>query len=267
MPQITGHTKLFGILADPIHQVKTPQGINRIFERETFDGVLVPIQVDANHLASVVQGLRQMKNFCGFVATVPHKSAMLALCDEVTPDAKLIGAVNVVHRRVDGRLIGTMLDGEGFVAGLRQEGIEPSGQRAYLAGAGGAAGAIAFALARAGVRQLTIANRTTEKVRLLIERMRSLYPTLALSVGTEDPSDHDLVVNGTSLGMLPADALPLDLAKLRAQQTVAEIIMQPKETPLLIAAKAIGCRVHFGEPMLSCQLALMAAFMRTGSMK
>jgi shikimate dehydrogenase len=262
--EITGHTKLFGILADPIHHVKTPQRINRIFESDAFDGVMVPMHVHAEHLATMIQGLRGMDNFYGFVATVPHKSAMLALCDEVSPDAKLIGAVNVVHRTAEGRMLGTMLDGDGFVAGLRHEGIEPAGRSVYLAGAGGAASAIAFALARAGVSRLTIANRTTDKVRLLIERIRSVCPALVMEVGSLDASGHDLVVNATSLGMHADDGPPLNFARLQAQQIVAEIIMEPKETALLIAAKAKGCQVHLGAPMLASQVALMAAFMRYG---
>lgn len=266
MSDITGHTKVFAILADPIHHVKTPQGINRLFAAEGFDGVMVPIHVGASDLARVIAGLRCMNNLAGFVVTVPHKTAMVELCDVVPLDAQLIGAVNVVYRSADGRLHGTMLDGEGFVAGLRQEGIEPAGRSAYLAGAGGAASAIAFALVRAGVSRLTIANRTTEKVQQLIERIRSVHPGASLEVGTADPSGHDLVVNGTSLGLHAGDALPLDAARLEAGQVVAEIIMQPAETALLAAARARGCRIHFGAPMLASQIALMAAFMRTGSL-
>ncbi len=264
MQVITGNTQVFGILADPIHHVKTPQRINAHLVGEGFDGVMVPIHVRAEGLQAAVQGLRAMNNLAGFVVTVPHKTAMVALCDEVSADARLIGAVNVVHRTADGRLIGTMLDGEGFVAGLRQEGIEPRGRSAYLAGAGGAASAIAFALARAGVSHLTVANRTTDKVRQLFERIHSVAPAAQLVVGTEDPSGHDLVVNGTSLGLRDEDALPLDVERLLPHQVVAEIIMQPAETSLLKAAQARGCRVHPGAPMLASQIPLMAAFMRHG---
>ena len=140
MMEITGHTQIFGILADPIHHVKTPQGINRLLEARRFDGVMVPIHVGAEGLGAMVDGLRRMNNLGGFVVTVPHKTAMPALCDELTPAAQRIGAVNVVRRTGDGRLVGGMLDGEGFVAGLRSEGIEPAGLATYLAGAGGAAG-------------------------------------------------------------------------------------------------------------------------------
>lgn len=261
MQEITGNTRLFGILADPIHHVKTPQGINRLLCERQIDGVMVPLHVSVDGLDAMVQGLRQLHNLAGFVVTVPHKTAMSALCDELTPAAARIGAVNVVRRTSEGRLVGGILDGDGFVAGLRSNAIEPCGLSAYLAGAGGAASAIAFALAQAGVTRLTIANRTPEKALELIGRIALDFPDLRLNVGTGDPSGHDLVVNGTSLGLRAGDALPLDVERLSAAQTVAEIIMQPAETPLLIAARKKGCRIHFGAPMLSCQLELMAAFM------
>jgi len=261
MTNITGHTRIFGILADPIHHVKTPQGINRLLDARAFDGVMVPIHVRSQDLAAMVQGLRGMNNLDGWVVTVPHKTAMPALCDELTPAAARIGAVNVVRRMADGRLIGGMLDGEGFVAGLRSAAIEPAGRSAYLAGSGGAASAIAYALAQSGVARLTIANRTTAKAEELVARMKADCPGLPVTVGTDDPSDHDLVVNGTSLGMREGDALPMDIERLTPGQTVAEIIMQPAETALLRAAAAKGCRVHFGAPMLASQVALMAEFM------
>ncbi|MNZ94553.1 Shikimate dehydrogenase [compost metagenome] len=155
-----------------------------------------------------------------------------------------------------------MLDGEGFVSGLRSQGLDPAGRSVYLAGAGGAASAIAFALAGAGVSRLTIANRTADKARQLIDRIARQYPALTLAVGSENPAGHDMVVNGTSLGLRPGDALPLDVGLLEPQQIVAEIIMQPAETSLLLAAQARGCRIHLGAPMLTSQIALMAAFMR-----
>jgi shikimate dehydrogenase len=261
MTDITGHTRILGILADPIHHVKTPQGINRLLKASQFDGVMVPIHVSADGLAAMVHGLRRMNNLDGFVVTVPHKTAMLALCDELTPAAARIGAVNVVRRAPDGSLLGGMLDGEGFVAGLRGAGFEPAGRSAYLAGAGGAASAIAFALAQAGVTRLTIANRTPSKAAELIARIADGFAGVRMEVGTDDPSGHDLVVNGTSLGLREADALPLDVDRLSASQMVAEIIMQPAETPLLRAARSRGCRLHFGAPMLACQIELMAKFM------
>ena len=87
------------------------------------------------------------------------------------------------------------------------------------------------------------------------------YPDVKLTIGTNDPSGHDLVVNATSLGMAPNDPLPLDVAQLTPDQLVAEIIMKPELTPLLEAAQKKGCRIHYGLPMLQSQIELMAAFM------
>ncbi len=255
--EITGNTRISAIIADPIHHVKTPQGINARLDELRVDGVLVPVHVTADGLSAVVDGFRQMQNFQGFIVTVPHKSAIVALCDEVDPDAARIGAVNVVCREADGRLKGYMLDGEGFVAGLREAGIDPAGRSAYLAGAGGAANAIAFALARAGVTRLTIANRTASKAEGLIQRVAGAYPEVPCHIGGRDANGHDLVVNATSLGLHEDDALPLDADSLDAGQIVAEIIMQPAQTALLAAAEARGCRTHPGLPMLQNQLKLM----------
>jgi shikimate dehydrogenase len=261
MREITGHTKIWGILADPIHHVKTPQVANALMETRGVDGVLIPFHVGARELDTLVTGLRTMRNLKGFVVTVPHKTAMVDLCDDVSEQARAIGAVNAVRREEDGRLIGEMLDGAGFVAGLRQGGVEPKGRSVYLAGAGGAANAIAFALVQAGVSRLTVANRTRSKAEDLKQRLARHYPSVPVEVGTADPSGHEIVVNGTSLGLSEGDPLPLDTTRLEPEQLVAEIIMQPETTALLAAAKERGCRIHPGKPMLTCQLELMAEFM------
>ncbi|MET3355983.1 UNVERIFIED_ORG: shikimate dehydrogenase [Xanthobacter viscosus] len=259
--EITGHTRVYGILADPIHHVKTPQMLNALMAREGRDGVMVPFHVASDDLATLVAGLKAMKSLGGFVVTVPHKTAIVDLCDAVSDSARRIGAVNTVRREADGRLIGEMLDGKGFVGGLLAAGIDPRGKSVYLAGAGGAANAIAFAFVESGISRLTIANRTRAKAEDLAARLAEAYPTAQVDIGTPDPSGHDIVVNGTSLGLKEGDALPLDTARLSPEQIVAEVIMQPEETALLAAAKAKGCRIHFGKPMLACQLDLMADFL------
>ena len=263
MPQITGHTRLFGILADPIAHVKTPQVMAEVFARHGVDGVLVPMHVAPDGLRQALDGLRMMRNFGGFIATVPHKPAMLGLCDAVEGDAARIGAVNCVRRDDDGRMIGAMLDGIGFVAGLRQAGIDPGGARVLLAGAGGAASAIAFALAEAGAGALTILNRTAAKAEDLAARVAQAYPSCAAE-GRGDAADvggYDIVVNATSRGLRAGDPLPLPVEALHAGQVVAEAIMDPEETPLLAAAAARGARCHPGLPMLRCQIELMARHM------
>jgi shikimate dehydrogenase len=258
---ISGTTRLYAILADPIHHVQTPQLMNALFRQRGADRLMVALHVPGEQLAAAVAGLRHLANLEGFIVTVPHKTAMLALCDEVTVQARQVGAVNVVRRGQGGQLQGDILDGTGFVAGLRREGIEPRGCSVYLAGAGGAANAIAFALAEAGVARLTIANRSQDKADALRQRLSAVYPQLPVSLGGPDPSGHRLVVNATSLGLASSDPLPCDASRLTPDQIVAEIIMQPPRTALLLAAEARGCRLHGGLPMLSCQIELMAAGM------
>lgn len=261
MQQITGNTRVYAILADPIHHVQTPRLMNELIVRRGHDGIMVPFHVTAADLPTLVAGLKRLRSFAGFIATVPHKTAMLSLCDSVSRQAELVGAVNCVRREDDGRFVGEILDGAGFVAGLRRDGFEPGGCRVLLLGAGGAANAIAFALADAGIVHLTIANRTRSKSADLARRLAGEYPGLAIDLDGRDVADHDLIVNGTSLGLSEADPLPIDVAGLSAAQTVAEIIMQPRVTRLLAAAQAKGCGTHYGLPMLECQLAMMADFM------
>jgi shikimate dehydrogenase len=261
MSEITGRTRLFGIVADPIDHVRTPQVFNARFAALGADAVLVPFHVPASLLGDAFEGFRAMRNLGGFVVTVPHKSAAVALCDEVTEAARAVGAVNTIRRAPDGRLRGEIFDGAGFVAGLRSQGIEPAGKRVYLAGAGGAANAIAFSLALAGVARLTVANRTASKAEDLLARLGAHFPGLDLGLGERAPAGHDLVVNATSLGLAPLDALPLDVEGLLPDQIVAEIIMKPEQTPLLVEAARRGCRVHLGRHMLDCQIELMARFM------
>lgn len=262
MTDITGRTRIFGTLADPIHHVKTPEVFNAHLRNRAVDGVMIPIHVAPEDLAAMLAALRGMQNLGGLIVTVPHKVSVVALCDALTVDAARVGAVNCIRRDPDGRLVGAILDGIGFVEGLRGAGIDPQGMRAYVAGAGGAASAIAFALAGAGVSELTIGNRTEARARSLCDRIAQAYPELVLSTDASRIADQDLVVNATSLGMNVLDALPLDVGQLHGGQIVAEAIMQPALTALLKAAAAAGCRIHPGLPMLESQIRLMAEHMK-----
>jgi shikimate dehydrogenase len=258
---ITGRTRVLGILAHPTEHVKAPPAINRIAQSRGRDAVMVPLNVAPADLASVIDALRVLKSFDGAIVTVPHKQAILSFCDEVSARARAVGAANVVRRTDDGKLVGDQLDGIGFLNGLTHEGISVSGKAAYLVGAGGAANAIAFALAEAGISRLTLANRTLAKATSLRDKLRSAYRDIAIDIGSDDPSGHDLLVNGTTLGMNPSDAPPLDASKLIAGMVVAEVVMEPEITPLLAAARAAGCTIHLGRHMLEHQLQLMANFL------
>ena len=260
---ITGATRFLGLIADPVVQARSPAMVTATLERwgRFGDFVLVPMQTPAAALGDVIGGLRGVATFAGAIVSMPHKTALVSLVDELTPAAAAAGAVNVIRRTSDGRLVATLLDGEGFVAGLRAAGRDVAGAECLLVGAGGAASAIALALAAHGAAGITIVNRTRDKVAALADRVRAGFPDLRVAI--EDASDrrYDLAVNATSLGMRDGDALPMTDAQIDRATLVAECVVAPEITPLLATARARGRAVHTGVPMLHAQIELMLGFM------
>ncbi|WP_367615963.1 shikimate dehydrogenase family protein [Plastoroseomonas hellenica] len=257
---ISGRTRIAVILADPVGHVRTPQGMNVYFSAMGRDAVIVPCHVAAEDLEEAIMGLRRMRNLDGIIVTVPHKKAVATLCDSLTEEARLVGAVNAIRRHPDGHLTGGQFDGEGFVAGLRKAGHSVAGRRVLMAGAGGAASGIGFALLRHGVAALTIYNRTADRAEALAQRLRDTYPSASIYVAGPDPSGHDIVVNATSLGLRQDDPLPIDIQRLVPPTVAVEVVMQPEVTPFLTAAAQRGCATHGGYPMLAEQVALLARF-------
>jgi shikimate dehydrogenase len=255
---ITGKSAVYGIIADPIGHVRGPTIFNPLFEKLGLDAVMVPFHVTAVSLPRAVAGLRAIESLKGWLVTNPHKVGMFHLCDEVDISGTRLQAVNVVRRNADGRLVGGNYDGAGFITGLRHDGIEPKGLDVLMLGAGGAARAIAFALAEAGIRKLAIANRTQANADALAETTRKFFPGFEVSVADAVAGDQDLIVNTTSAGLKPDDLLPLDVSGLKPSTVVADIIMNPEMTRLLEHAKARGCRIHLGRHMLDAQFPLLA---------
>src|SRR5262245_61839616 len=231
-------------------------------EQERFgEFVLLPLHVPLASLGVVLTGLRGIQNFAGAIVSMPHKEVIVPLLDEVTPEAQMVGAVNVIRRGAGGRLIGTILDGEGFVAGLRSAGYEVHGKACLLVGAGGAAAAIAFALAKYGCYSLTITNRTAARALTLAARVRAVWPGLQVQAGKPPRGRYDIAINATSLGMNPTDELPMSQEMIDTSDLIAECVVAPEITALLEAAQQKGQKIHTGVPMLASQMALMLAFM------
>ncbi len=258
---IAGTTKLYGIIGHPIAHVRVPTTFNERFARDGIDAVSLPFDAQPQHFTDAVRGLQALENLGGFIVTAPHKQAMVALCDEVVGEARLVGAVNTVRRAPDGRLIGELFDGSGFVRGLLAHGHDPAGKRAFLFGAGGAGNAVGFALARAGVAALTIHNRTAARAEDLAARIQQAYPACKVQVGPKDARGFDIAANATSVG-LHDDELSFDVSALGPQTLVTEVIMKPERTALINAAAARGCRTQQGRYMLDYQMDLMFDFLR-----
>jgi shikimate dehydrogenase len=192
---------------------------------------------------------------------MPHKSDIVPLLDELSPDAAMVDAVNVVRRAADGRLIGAVMDGEGFVAGLRAAGHEVRGAACLLVGAGGAASAIAFALVRNGCASLTIVNRTVSRAAALAARLRTASPAASVRLADAPALRYDVAINATSLGMKAGDELPMSRDVVARSRLIAECVVAPEMTELLKLGEGMGRPVHTGVPMLEAQMDLILAFM------
>lgn len=258
--RITGKTRIMFILGDPVEHIVGTAMLNDYFAAEGLDVAVSPLHVAPDDLPAVVATLRKLRNVAGFGVTIPHKIAVIPLLDATTETARHVGAVNFVRRSADGTLTGDNVDGRGFVAGLAANGVTVAGRRVLQIGAGGAGRAIAFALAEAGAAELAIVNRSAEKGAALARAVAAAVPGCAASGRLPPLGEVDLVVNTTSLGMKAVDPLPLDLAGLVAATTVAEVVMTPEKTPLLVEAEARGCPIVGGREMMKHQIALARAF-------
>lgn len=258
---ISGLTRFVPLLAHPSRHVRTPGVFNENCQSRNIDLVMIPLDVIPEELERTVEALRRVGNLAGFVVTIPHKAMIAKLCDRLIGAAQVLNVCNVVRREPDGTLTGCMYDGEGFVQGLRNSGHDPRGRKALLIGAGGAASGIAHALVLHGVESLTITNRSPEKAEQLASLLRHHFPNAEIRSGSPDPAQADLVVNGTSLGMHPGDALPLDPERLRPGTIVAEVVMQPDVTHLLDVAEEKGCATHKGIHMVQQQVNLLVDYL------
>ena len=216
------------------------------------------IEVAPAKLREAVAGARAF-GLRGFNFTIPHKVAVMQHLDEIAPDAAIIGAVNTVRREGD-RLIGENTDGKGFLFGLRTDAaVDPTGKRAVVLGAGGAARAIVTELALAGAAEVLVVNRSVGRGETMVADLaaktgrpirfqpwRGIYPVTAGA---------DLLVNATSIGLYPDVAAmpPVDLHGARAGMLVSDAVFNPPETPLLAAARRLGLPTLDGLSMLVYQ--------------
>lgn len=257
----SGKTHLIALLAHPVGHVRASEFFAPIIQAEKRDAFLVPLHVQPKDLPSMVPMLQKISNLKGLVLTIPHKEAMAKLCDEMGPNGHLADAVNTVRFEPDGRLVGDHFDGVGFVNAARANGIEPRGARVLLLGAGGASRAIALAIADEGAEKITINNRTESRAKDLAAVVQAVFEDVEVKAGTADATGHDLIVNCTSLGLKPGDAMPMDPASLASDMRLFDIIA-PRDTELMEAARAAGLGIVIGgRPMVEHQVVAQLNFL------
>jgi shikimate dehydrogenase len=260
IPALSGATRLYVIIGDPIAQVRSPAGVTAAFAARGHDGILVPVQLTPHDLPDFLSVAARLKNLDGIVATIPHKFACYQACASATERAHFLRAVNLMRRRTDGAWHGDMVDGLGFVGAARAKGIDPRGMRALLVGAGGAGSAIALALVEAGVSEIAIHDSATERRDALISQLNRLGKTLA-RIGTADPTGFDVVANATPAGMKDGDPLPIDITRLAPSAYCGCVITRPEVSPFIAAARKLGCVTATGTDMYQQHQSIMVDFL------
>ena len=259
---LSGATRVYYIVGDPIAQVKSPAGVSQALHALGHNAYVMPAHVAPRDLAAWLAGVSRAQNVDGIIVTIPHKFAALALCATTSERAAFLGAVNTLRRNTDGSWHGDMFDGLGFVAALQENAGDPKGKRALLVGAGGAGSAIAHALVVAGVRELAVCDDDAARRTALVTRLAGLN-LCPVRAGTSDPTGFDLIVNATPAGMREGDTLPVQMAPVTAAMQVGCVITAPAITPLIAQARARGCATVTGAQMFAKVRDLMVDFLVT----
>ncbi|MBF0465532.1 MAG: shikimate dehydrogenase [Nitrospirae bacterium] len=246
---ITAKTKITGLIGYPVGHSLSPYMHNAAFSHLGLDFCYLCFSVHPDHLAKAVYGVRAM-DFAGANVTVPHKEKAMAALDEIDEEARFIGAVNTIVNK-DGKLIGYNTDGRGFMRSLTEAGISLKGKKVFVVGAGGAAKAITYYIAKEA-DALSIFDIDVPKLTSLTTHLKTVNSNVfAEKQNCDAIRNHDVIINATPLGLKPGDPAPFDFSLLSASHTVCDVIY--KDTPLIKAAKTLHCPAANGLGMLFWQ--------------
>ena len=252
--RISGATRLYAIIGDPIAQVRSPEVFTERFAEAGTAAVLIPIHVPADRFDTIVPGLMGVGNLDGLLVTVPFKARMLPFASRLGPAAKCIGAVNALRREADGSWTGDMFDGAGFVRAIERKGARLRGRRVLQFGAGGAGSAIAYELAKAGVAAIALVDPNADRATALATTIRQAIPACSITPGSFESSGIDMIVNASPVGMGPDDGLPGDVGPLGADTLVGDVVVSESPTALVRHALRYGCTHVTGRDMHAGQI-------------
>jgi shikimate dehydrogenase len=247
--------RLAALIGTPVEHSLSPVIHQAAFDAAGIDWAYAAFDVAAGRGAEAVAAMRVL-GIAGLSVTMPHKHDVAAAVDRLDPAARALRSVNTVSWDGDD-LVGSSTDGAGFVASLADDGIDVTGAAVAIIGAGGAARSVVDALGRAGVRSISIINRSPDRAASACD-----LASVAEIGGPDQIAEADLVVNATSIGMgiEPVDATSADLPcpseQLRPSQIVVDLVYHPLRTPWLVAAEQVGAHTIDGLGMLVHQAAL-----------
>lgn len=261
--RITGHTELIGLMAYPIRHSSSPAIHNEAFAYLGLDYAYLAFEVDNDTLEDAIKGMRALK-MAGANLSMPNKTPVLKYLDQLSPAAKLCGAVNTIVNE-NGVLTGHITDGIGYMRALKDNNIDVIGKKMTIVGSGGAATAIQVQAALDGVAEISIFNikdkfwdnalETLDKIRKNTDCKVELYDLADLDKLKAEMEDSYLFTNATGMGMKPREGqtyIP-DTSFFRSDLIVTDIIYSPQETKMLRMAKEAGCKTMNGMGMLLFQ--------------
>lgn len=263
---INGKTILIGLLASPIEHSLSPSMHNMSFEKLGINYVYIAFDVGKNQLADAVKGMRAL-NVRGFNVSMPNKTKILPLLDELSLTAKFAGAVNTVVNE-NGKLIGHNTDGTGYMSALKEVGIKVTGKKMTLLGAGGAATAIALQAALEELSEISIFNQKDEyfaraerNAQIIKKEMNevdckvNVYNLEDQERLKDEISNSEILANATGVGMKPLEGKSLiqDNSWLRPDLIVTDVVYIPFKTKLLEQAESVGCKTINGLGMMLSQ--------------
>ena len=258
--KIESGTKIVGVFGYPIKHSASPAMHNAAFEALGLDYAYLPFEVKPQKLGEAVRALAPL-NIAGVNVTIPHKEAVCSYLDEISKEAKLIGAVNTIVVKSD-ILIGYNTDGQGFITSLKEDGQEEvRGKNLVILGAGGAGRAVATQAALEGARRISITDRIEAIAQKLSSDIRRNIPSFQAGVVPEDEiksklKEAHILINATPVGMKLDDPVVIDPNWLQPELLVFDLVYNLGETKLMKAARERGCRVVGGLGMLAHQGAI-----------
>jgi shikimate dehydrogenase len=251
---VNGKTRVYGIVGDPIEQVRSPEMVTWEMQKRDHNAVLIPMHIARDEFDTVMPHIMRMRNLDGLIFTIPFKAQAIALAKTLGPQASQIGAINALKKHSNGAWSGEIFDGIGCVEAFKQRGITLQDKRLQLIGLGGAGSAICVALAYEKPKLLRLFDINAQTTERMAKMVNTISPQTVVEVGLPLAEGIDILLNASPVGMLSDARLPLAVQQFKKELIVFDAIVMPENTPLLSLAQDCGCQVVRGREMMLGQI-------------
>ncbi len=258
MLQVSGKTKIFGLIGDPVQHSLSPKMHNAAFQHLKLDSIYIAFRVKAEDLSDAVKGFRAV-SIKGFNVTAPHKETVIPLLDQLSEEAKAIGAVNTVKNE-KGILTGYNTDGVGFTRYIKEQlNFKLQGKKIVMVGLGGAAKSIAYFLCKENVKSMIISNRDSHKALKYSRLLQEKFETTVTGIPLEDQvlntfiKNCDLLIYGLPMDVVSKGKWVINPEVFPSNMLLFDLRYHPRETPIMKLAREKGLSSYNGEGMLLYQ--------------